>query len=131
MLIAAASSIGGRVALAAPKPATQAVRLGFRGHAVHQLLACARIVRPGALGPYARIHWKPALAGGLMCALAYGLVIWALTLGAMAYVSALRETSVIFAVLIGWILLGEPFGRRRIVAAILVGFGIAIMHLAG
>jgi drug/metabolite transporter (DMT)-like permease len=44
---------------------------------------------------------------------------------------ALRETSVVFAVLIGWILLGEPFGRRRIVAAILVGFGIAIMHLAG
>ncbi len=56
---------------------------------------------------------------------------WALTLGAMAYVSDLRETSVIFAVLIGWILLGEPLGRRRVVAAILVGFGIAIMHLGG
>ncbi len=94
------------------------------------LLAYARVARPGALGPYARAHWKPALAGGLMCALAYGLVIWALSLGAMAHVSALRETSVIFAVLIGWFLLGEPFGRRRIAAAILVGFGIAIMHLA-
>ncbi len=66
-----------------------------------------------------------------MCALAYGLVIWALSLGAMACVSALRETSVIFAVLIGWTLLGEPFGRRRAAAAILVGFGIAIMHLGG
>ena len=80
---------------------------------------------------YARIARPLALAGGLMCALAYGLVIWALSLGAMAYVSALRETSVIFAVLIGWILLGEPLGRRRVAAAILVGFGIAIMHLGG
>ncbi len=56
---------------------------------------------------------------------------WALSLGAMAYVSALRETSVVFAVLIGWILLGEPFGRRRVAAAILVGLGIAIMQIAG
>ncbi len=95
------------------------------------LLAYARVARPGALGPYARAHWRPVLVGGLMCALAYGLVIWALNLGAMAYVSALRETSVVFAVLIGWILLGESVGRRRIAAAILVGLGIAIMQLAG
>ena len=49
----------------------------------------------------------------------------------MAYVSALRETSVVFAVLIGWIVLGEPFGGRRAAAAILVALGIAIMHFAG
>ncbi len=95
------------------------------------LLAYARLARPSALAPYARVHWKPALAGGLVCALAYGLVIWALSLGAMVYVSALREASVVFAVLIGWILLGEPFGRHRIAAALLVALGIAIMHLAG
>jgi len=95
------------------------------------LTVYALVVRRGRTVPYLRVHWKRDVAGGLMCALAYGLVIWALSLGAMAYVSALRETSVIFAVLIGWILLGEPFGRRRIAAAILVGFGIAIMHLAG
>jgi drug/metabolite transporter (DMT)-like permease len=90
-----------------------------------------RLARPGALAPYARVHWKPALGGGLIGVLAYGLVIWALSLGAMVYVSALRETSVVFAVLIGGILLGEPFGRRRIAAALLVALGIAIMHLAG
>jgi uncharacterized membrane protein len=55
----------------------------------------------------------------------------ALTFGAIAYVSALRETSVVFAVLLGWILLGEPFGARRVVAALLVALGITIMHLAG
>ncbi|MEE8535715.1 MAG: EamA family transporter, partial [Kiloniellales bacterium] len=95
------------------------------------LTVYALVVRRGRTVPYLRVHWKRDVAGGLMCALAYGLVIWALSLGAMAYVSALRETSVIFAVLIGWILLDEPFGRRRIATAILVGFGIAIMHLAG
>lgn len=95
------------------------------------LLAYARVARPGALRPYARKHWKPALAGGLVCALAYALVIWALTLGAMVYVSALRETSVVFAVLIGWLLLGEPFGGRRVAAAVLAALGIAILHLAG
>ena len=95
------------------------------------LLAYARLARPGALRPYARAHWKPALVGGVVCAFASGLVIWALSLGAMAYVSALRETSVVFAVLIGWVVLGEPFGGRRVAAAILVALGIAIMHLAG
>jgi len=95
------------------------------------LLVYARIARPGALAPYARAHWKPVLLGGTVCALAYALVIWALNLGAMAHVSALRETSVVFAVLIGWILLGEPFGRRRAAAAILAALGIAILHLAG
>ncbi len=58
-------------------------------------------------------------------------MIWALTFGAMAFVSALRETSVVFAVLIGWIMLGEPFGGRRVVASVLVVAGIAIMLLAG
>ncbi len=77
-----------------------------------------------------RAHWRPALLGGTICALGYALVIWALTFGAMAHVSALRETSVVFAVLLGWIMLGEPFGARRAVAALLVALGITIMHLA-
>jgi drug/metabolite transporter (DMT)-like permease len=47
----------------------------------------------------------------------------------MAYVSALRETSVIFAAIIGATLLREPFGTRRVVAAALVAAGIVAMHL--
>ena len=71
------------------------------------------------------------LLGGTICALSYALVIWALTFGAMAHVSALRETSVVFAVLIGWIMLGEPLGGRRVAASVLAVAGIAIMNLAG
>ena len=95
------------------------------------LLGYAFVARPGAFAPYLRAHWKAGLIGGTFCALAYALVIWALNFGAMAQVSALRETSVVFAVVLGWIMLGEPFGARRAVAALLVALGITIMHLAG
>jgi drug/metabolite transporter (DMT)-like permease len=61
---------------------------------------------------------------------AYALVIWAMSLGAMASVSALRETSVIFAAFIGAAVLKEPVGARRIAAAILVALGIVLMRIA-
>ncbi len=46
----------------------------------------------------------------------------------MALVSSLRETSVIFAALIGTLLLKEPFGRQRIIAACLVALGIIVIR---
>ncbi len=47
----------------------------------------------------------------------------------MGPVTAMRETSVAFGALIGVLVLGEPLGRRRIAAAILVAAGIAILAL--
>ncbi len=61
---------------------------------------------------------------------AYGLVIWAMSFAAMAAVSALRETSVIFAALIGTVLLKERFGLLRISAAVMVATGVMLMNLA-
>jgi uncharacterized membrane protein len=49
----------------------------------------------------------------------------------MAHVSAMRETSVVFADLIGMFALGESFGPRRIVAALMVAAGLVIMQLFG
>ena len=46
-----------------------------------------------------------------------------------ASIAALRETSVLFATLIGTLLLGERFGPRRIVAAALVVVGLLAMNL--
>ena len=74
--------------------------------------------------------WKPALGGGLMSISAYGIVIWAMSQAPMAYVSALRETSVLLAAGIGAFLLGEPFGRRRILAACVVVGGVALLQLS-
>ena len=72
----------------------------------------------------------PAICGGALSFLAYALVIWAMRSTPMAYVSGLRETSVILATLIGTRLLGEPFGRERITAACLVAGGIGVLKLA-
>ena len=60
--------------------------------------------------PYIRKHWwRTGVFGGGMCAIAYALVVWALMYAPMAHVSALRETSVVFAALIGMFVLGESF----------------------
>lgn len=76
-------------------------------------------------------NWRVSLIGGVVASTAYGLVIFAMSQGPIALVSSLRETSVIFAALIGAIFLGEPFGRRRIVAAALVAVGIVAIRALG
>lgn len=79
--------------------------------------------------PYLRTHgWRGA--GGAAFALAsYALVLWALTQAPAAPVAAVREIGVIFAALIATLVLGEPFGKKRIPAAILVAAGAAGLHL--
>jgi drug/metabolite transporter (DMT)-like permease len=79
---------------------------------------------------FLRRHWAPGMGGGVLAFGAYTLVIWALSLGAMVHVSALRETSVVIAALIGTRLLGEPFGARRVLAAAIVVGGVMVLHWA-
>ena len=75
-------------------------------------------------------EWRKSLFGGVLAITAYGLVIWAMSVGPMAQVSALRESSVIFAALIGVVVLGESFGARRVTAAVLVTAGLVILNVA-
>ena len=77
-----------------------------------------------------RGNWRPGSLSGVLQFGAYALVIWAMSLGSMASVSALRETSVIFATLIGAVVLKERVGALRIAAAILVALGIVLMRIA-
>ena len=62
--------------------------------------------------------------------LAYGLVLWAQTRGALAPIAALRETSVIFGAIIGTLVFREPFGRTRIAATVLVAAGIVLLNVS-
>ena len=87
-------------------------------------------MRRRVLGATLKGHWKTGFFGGVLAFLAYGLVIWAMTLTPMTYVSALRETSVILAALIGAIMLGEPFSRRRVIAAACVAFGVVLLQFS-
>ena len=75
------------------------------------------------------LEWRKSLFGGTLAIVAYGLVIWAMSRGSMAQVSALRETSVVFAVLIGVFALKERFGPKRLLASVLVVAGLLILHL--
>jgi drug/metabolite transporter (DMT)-like permease len=70
-----------------------------------------------------------SLVGGLVSIAAYGIVIWALQSGAMGAVSALRETSVVFAVLIGRVFLREAVSGTRWLACVVVAAGAACLGL--
>ena len=92
------------------------------------MLLAAGALRRAALSRHlAARAWK-SMAGGALQLTAYGLVVWALVLAPMAAVSALRETSVLFAAIIGVKLLGEPLGTHRITAAALVAAGIMLIE---
>lgn len=67
--------------------------------------------------------------GGVMAVTAYGIVLWAYSRTALAPVAALRETSVIMAALFGTMSLGEPFGRRRVIASVVVVAGVALLNV--
>ncbi len=75
-----------------------------------------------------RQYWWRGVGGGIVATIGYGLAIWALSVGGMAHVAALRETSVLFGALIGTIILHESFGMRRMLAAVLVVTGLLLMH---
>jgi drug/metabolite transporter (DMT)-like permease len=92
--------------------------------------AMAMILRPGQLAPYAPSHWRRAVIGGSLSFVAYGLVLWAMTIAPIAAVSAFRETSVVFAALLGMLFFGEAAGKRRIAGAIIVAIGAVVLKLA-
>ena len=73
---------------------------------------------------------RKAIAGGVFGLVSYGVVIWALTLAPMGRVSALRETSVLFAALIGAIFLKERLTGARVVAAVMIAAGAAVLSAA-
>jgi drug/metabolite transporter (DMT)-like permease len=70
------------------------------------------------------------LSAGALSVLAYGLVLWAQTRGALAPIAALRETSVIFGAIIGALAFREPFGRTRVTATVIVVAGILLLNVS-
>ena len=64
-----------------------------------------------------------AATGGLISLAAYGVVIWAMQGSAMGVVSALRETSVVFAALLGAAFLGERLTGLRLAACCIIALG--------
>lgn len=74
-------------------------------------------------------NWIAGLLGGALSLAAYWIVIWAFTVAPIPIVAALRETSILFALLIGMIWLGEKVTPIRGASILLVLFGLAVMRL--
>lgn len=92
------------------------------------LLVLAIVLRPDTVWSHLRRYWWRGMIGGVIANTGYGIAIYALVLGPMAHVAALRETSVLFGALMGTLLLGEPFGVRRVVAAAVIVSGLTLMN---
>ena len=86
----------------------------------------AMLVRP-ALGPLA----IRGVAGGLVAFLSFGSVMLATRLDKVGEAAVLRETSTVFAALIGWLVLKETVGPRRIALMALIALGAVIVEMGG
>jgi drug/metabolite transporter (DMT)-like permease len=77
---------------------------------------------------YARRRWPLAAAGGVASAASYGIALWAMTRAPVASVAALRETSVLFAAVLGTLLLNERFGLQRAAGTVVVVGGVMALR---
>jgi drug/metabolite transporter (DMT)-like permease len=65
--------------------------------------------------------------GGTLSYIVYGIVIWGFTQAPIALITALRETSIIFALLIGTFFLKEKFTLLKVIATFIIFFGVALL----
>lgn len=86
---------------------------------------------PAVIAVIVRANWPAMLFGGLASAGAYALVLAAARLAPLGLVSAFRETSVLFGVLGGWLLLGERSSRARITGAVSIAAGLGVLVVFG
>jgi len=89
---------------------------------------CMALRGPGVI----RSSWRGWLLGGLAAVASYGayaIAVWAMTQAPIALVAALRETSILFAVLIGWLVFGDRMDRAKVLAAGLIVLGMVLTRL--
>ena len=79
---------------------------------------------------YAKKRWPVALGGAVASLGSYGIALWAMTQAPVATVAALRETSVLFAALLGAWLLKERFTPQRVVGTLTIVAGVMALRLS-
>ncbi len=84
---------------------------------------------PQPMGEVWRAARAPVLTVGVLSPLAYILVLRALQLAPVALVAPARETSIVVGALFGWLVLREPRPARRLVGAVVVLAGIALIAI--
>lgn len=76
------------------------------------------------LGPEWRRHKRAIAAVGLLCGFTYLMVLFALTMGKVSYVAAVREVSIVLSSGFGIVALGEKHGRQKLLGAVLIVLGV-------
>ncbi|MEX0284224.1 MAG: EamA family transporter [Paracoccaceae bacterium] len=91
------------------------------------LIRWRRMANPPAPGP---LLLRGAV-GGLMAYASFGSIMLATRLDKVGEAAVLRETSTVFAALIGWLILRETVGPRRIALMSLIALGAVIVEMGG
>lgn len=86
--------------------------------------------RAGDLARHMKARWGAAALGGCGTVVSYGVTLWAMTLAPIAVVAALRETSILFGILISGCLLHERLTPARIAGACVLVLGAVLLRLA-
>lgn len=85
--------------------------------------------RPAALATYTRQHWHLGLIGGIGSLISYGIALWAMTVAPIAIIAALRETAILFGILISGFVLKERVTVSRLAAACVILAGAVALRL--
>ncbi|MFL6647316.1 MAG: EamA family transporter [Sulfurifustaceae bacterium] len=93
------------------------------------MVLVALTCRGATIRPFVRACWRQGLTAGVLSVSGYVIALWAMVYLPIAPVAALRETSVVFAALIGTYKLREAFGLQRLTASCAVAFGVMLLTL--
>lgn len=86
--------------------------------------------RGAAFFTYARANWRHCTLAGAMGVVSYGLAMLAYSFGELPRLAPLRESSILFALLIAVVILGEKADRRKIAGGVLIFAGVVTLLLA-
>jgi phosphonate utilization associated putative membrane protein len=102
----------------------------FDGIPFFMIVMWRRRERHAEVFAYMAKRWPFALVGSVASTGSYGIALWAMTRAPVASVAALRETSVLFAAVIGALWLKERFGLQRALGTALIVAGVMVLRLA-
>ncbi len=94
------------------------------------LVIWAMAARGAAFRQLIRRRYRIALIGGLGTGGSYVLALWAMTLAPVAAVAALRETSIVFVLIISVVVLKEQLTARRMTSALIIAIGAVAIRLS-
>ena len=70
----------------------------------------------------------PGLGAGVCSLISFSMALYGFSIAPVAYISAMRETAVVFAAIMGWWFLREGFGARRTFAAVVLACGLGLLQ---